>query len=892
MATAGPLRIPIVVDGRSAVASFSEVQQAAQRARQEIADQVAGSARIQATAGTEAAELERRRIALVLQGIEDTTERRVAAINLTSALEAQAVEKLIAARLRAGEIDKQQAASLRAEFDRVGEAARQAQIGRVETQVGGVATQGRNAGEAMLSLARGIEDASYAGGNFTQIVRYSANNVSQFVTQLGYAKAEADRTGQSLGKSLVGALAGPAGLVVAIGVATAAVQYFGDDVARALGIARDEFEATREQVAEWAAELYDVRVDLDTSFAVTSAEDLEDALALAREELAEMEQDERSLILALSGSTGALGTNVDKLALFIGGSREAKRAVREMGDEVAAQEAVVRELSDALEEYRRKAAELNAARPVDFAADPSSFVVGESEADRRRRVQEEERDRDRAARAADRRAESERRRAERRQETLARQAARKEQREAEQAAREQAALRNRLAVEGRREGFEREREQLRQQRAERLAVARGDAQLALAVEAQYERDLDALRRGYAERAAAVARRVFDERLALAERVAKLSGATEVEVAEARVRAYEEAGYAAAEAAVSLAEARVEAAKEATDEILDQIDRETQAWADAEVERIESEKRVQEARVEAAERAAERVLTAALAEVTRRRRFTEVDVELTRERYRQEEKALRESLREREISQREYSLEMRALAQDRAEFEAEVAEDSASRIAAALLATVAVARDVAVDVIKTELAKAAALAITDAIGKLGVFGIPIALASIPAVFAIETVIRGAAGFAEGGAVVGPGGPTEDRVPAWLSAGEHVVTAREVAAMGGHDEVLRWRRLAAAGALPRFALGGPVPTRVPLPARSTAAPATTSAPAAFDLAPVLDELRETRRQLVEAKRNPAPVLVGERDARRFGAEAAKGRARQPVRFGLAIKRGGTS
>jgi hypothetical protein len=45
---------------------------------------------------------------------------------------------------------------------------------------------------------------------------------------------------------------------------------------------------------------------------------------------------------------------------------------------------------------------------------------------------------------------------------------------------------------------------------------------------------------------------------------------------------------------------------------------------------------------------------------------------------------------------------------------------------------------------------------------------------------------------GGPVFGPGGPTDDAVgPYWLSAGEHVWTAKEVAKAGGHDAIKKMR-----------------------------------------------------------------------------------------------------
>ncbi len=57
---------------------------------------------------------------------------------------------------------------------------------------------------------------------------------------------------------------------------------------------------------------------------------------------------------------------------------------------------------------------------------------------------------------------------------------------------------------------------------------------------------------------------------------------------------------------------------------------------------------------------------------------------------------------------------------------------------------------------------------------------------------------------GGPVFGRGGPTDAAVPAMLSAGEHVWTAREVAAAGGHAAMSGMRR----AALSRYAAGGEV------------------------------------------------------------------------------------
>lgn len=57
-------------------------------------------------------------------------------------------------------------------------------------------------------------------------------------------------------------------------------------------------------------------------------------------------------------------------------------------------------------------------------------------------------------------------------------------------------------------------------------------------------------------------------------------------------------------------------------------------------------------------------------------------------------------------------------------------------------------------------------------------------------------------------LGGGGPTEDDVPAWLSVGEHVLTAREVQAAGGHGTVYRLRQAMLRGDFNGFAHGGPI------------------------------------------------------------------------------------
>jgi tape measure domain-containing protein len=69
-------------------------------------------------------------------------------------------------------------------------------------------------------------------------------------------------------------------------------------------------------------------------------------------------------------------------------------------------------------------------------------------------------------------------------------------------------------------------------------------------------------------------------------------------------------------------------------------------------------------------------------------------------------------------------------------------------------------------------------------------------------------RGAIHRARGGAVFGPGTSISDSIPAWLSAGEHVLDAADVRNMGGHGAIYAMREAAARGVLPAFARGGAV------------------------------------------------------------------------------------
>ncbi len=93
--------------------------------------------------------------------------------------------------------------------------------------------------------------------------------------------------------------------------------------------------------------------------------------------------------------------------------------------------------------------------------------------------------------------------------------------------------------------------------------------------------------------------------------------------------------------------------------------------------------------------------------------------------------------------------------------------------------------------------------------------------------------GGSTFADGGPVFGPGTGTSDSIPAWLSNGEHVWTAREVAAAGGHGAIEDLRRAVVRG----YATGGGVGVVAPVASRSDSSPLTASL-SDYQIAQVVD------------------------------------------------------
>jgi len=111
-----------------------------------------------------------------------------------------------------------------------------------------------------------------------------------------------------------------------------------------------------------------------------------------------------------------------------------------------------------------------------------------------------------------------------------------------------------------------------------------------------------------------------------------------------------------------------------------------------------------------------------------------------------------------------------------------------------------------------------------------------------------------GRARGGPIFGPGTTTSDSVHIMASRDEHMWTAREVRAAGGHGAMRRLRNAALAGSLPRFARGGAI--------------APTASEIELERLEAKEDVRRLRKELKEAKNPPASStgVPGEKKSKR--------------------------
>ncbi|MFC7488790.1 phage tail tape measure protein [Knoellia sp. CPCC 206453] len=130
-----------------------------------------------------------------------------------------------------------------------------------------------------------------------------------------------------------------------------------------------------------------------------------------------------------------------------------------------------------------------------------------------------------------------------------------------------------------------------------------------------------------------------------------------------------------------------------------------------------------------------------------------------------------------------------------------------------------------------------------------------------------------GLAEGGAVHGAGTSTSDSILTRLSNNEHVLTAAEVAAMGGHAEVYAMRAAIRAGNIPKFADGGAVMS-------TSRAVQYAARPAPMTLSPVVQ---------VTAPAGASVATVDPASIRAMAREVATQTARETADAILAAQRG---
>lgn len=370
------------------------------------------------------------------------------------------------------------------------------------------------------------------------------------------------------------------------------------------------------------------------------------------------------------------------------------------------------------------------------------------------------------------------------------------------------------------------------------------------------------------------------------------------------------------------EDQVDAAEIASDRyqelLFDQVDVAQSAY--------EAELRIYQRRQQTIEQFTNVFLNSIRAQLARERQFTETEIALQRRRFDAQENELAQSLGNREISQRQYNLEVKRLAEERAEFTRRVEEDRASAIERVLedlteaviregLRRLAafIAQETARALFAESIAKAAAaatIAQMQAIaasagaaagavsiatfGAAAASGTAAALAGISSVAATTQALAAVPGFYEGGRVRGRQG--RDKVPARLTSGEFVFTRR---AVGGRfdvmyalmdalekgldaDMIMSWLRGAGIKAHPmrttramglHFQEGGAVPELSgSINTFSIEASEGVSSKAVVsELRTLRTEVRDLRREIVVLAERPAKAVVDQRETRTIQREA---------------------
>jgi TP901 family phage tail tape measure protein len=154
------------------------------------------------------------------------------------------------------------------------------------------------------------------------------------------------------------------------------------------------------------------------------------------------------------------------------------------------------------------------------------------------------------------------------------------------------------------------------------------------------------------------------------------------------------------------------------------------------------------------------------------------------------------------------------------------------------------------------------------------------------------------LAKGGAARGPGTGTSDEIPAWLSNGEHVLTASDVRKLGGQDAVYKLRDAIQAGKLnldpePAFAKGGAVGSA----SRAATQARKELAAEKADLSSLKQYLREARKKKREKQVAELEKKIDRQERAVDKAEERYAKARERVsnlqtertQLGLDLRRG---
>ena len=328
--------------------------------------------------------------------------------------------------------------------------------------------------------------------------------------------------------------------------------------------------------------------------------------------------------------------------------------------------------------------------------------------------------------------------------------AKEAKRERERLEREQVQLTQELRLSLVEEGQARELEVVRRALEERQAaiskaLAKGaisekDAETArtLATEVA-EANREQIRASYRAQAFQANQRRLDAEADLDDRQARVAGATEEEVLQARldrakqrlalarveidtesdyyqqlVDAVRSADLDIAESAKKRADERIKETRRELDQTLSYIDKVLQEQGRLIDEQTRDAERALEDRTRAWEKHVYEVLDTIEYSLTRQREFSEEDVDRERRELAASRRELEDDYERRQISTESYHAQRQALAAKSAEFEAQVAEDSASRVTAALQGIVAYGRQAALDFIKQEIAKAVAAQIVQVV----------------------------------------------------------------------------------------------------------------------------------------------------------------------------------